>query len=65
MMALVILTKLELVKLLREIAASENCHLTLRAASKIVTWLKEDGASYNIKVGLKTLTEKNRCSQES
>lgn len=52
-MALVILNKLELVRKLREIAANENCHLTLRAASKIVSWLKEDGKSYSIIVGLK------------
>ena len=34
-MSLVIMNKLELIKTLREIASSENCHLTLRAASKI------------------------------
>jgi hypothetical protein len=46
-MNLVIMNKLELVKTLREIATNEDCHLTLRAASKIASWLK-DGTAYNI-----------------
>lgn len=61
-MSLVILNKLELVKMLREIAASENCHLTLRAASAIVNWLKEDGKSYSIIIGLK---DGNKGGKES
>lgn len=44
---LVIMNKLELVRTLRQIAAAENCHLTLRAASKIADWLKE-GTTYDI-----------------
>ena len=43
-MSLVIMNKLELVRTLREIAASEGCHLTLRAASKIAGWLKDETA---------------------
>ena len=46
-MSLVIMNKLELVRTLRQIAFSQNCHLTLRAASKIVDWLK-DGTAYSI-----------------
>lgn len=46
-MSLVIMNKLELVRALRAIAASEDCHLTLRASSKIADWLK-DGTAYNI-----------------
>jgi len=49
---LVIMNKLELVKTLRKIAESEDCHLTLRAASKIVNWLKE-GTAYDITSYLK------------
>lgn len=44
---LVIMNKLELVRTLRKIAANEDCHLTLRAASKIADWLK-DGTAYDI-----------------
>ena len=44
---IVIMTKLELVIVLRKIAASQDCHLTLRAASKIADWLKE-GRAYDI-----------------
>jgi len=43
----IIMTKLELVIVLRKIAALEGCHLTLRAASKIADWLK-DGKAYDI-----------------
>lgn len=46
-MSLVIMNKLELVRTLRQIAESEGCHLTLRAASKMADWLKE-GTAYNI-----------------
>lgn len=49
---LVIMNKLELVKVLRQIAANEGCHLTLRAASKIANWLK-DGTAYDISSYLK------------
>lgn len=51
-MSLVIMNKLELVRTLREIAESQDCHLTLRAASKIADWLKE-GTAYNITTWLK------------
>jgi len=51
-MILVIMNKLELVRVLREIAASQNCHLTLKAASKIADWLK-DGTAYNLQSWLK------------
>lgn len=44
---LIIMNKLELVRTLRQIAAIENCHLTLRAALKIANWLK-DGTAYDI-----------------
>ena len=44
---LVIMNKLELVIVLRKIAATQNCHLTLKAASKIADWLK-DGTAYDI-----------------
>jgi len=44
---LVIMNKLELVRTLRAIASAEDCHLTLRAASKIANWIK-DGTAYNI-----------------
>jgi len=49
---LVIMNKLELVIVLRKIAATQNCHLTIRAASKIADWLK-DGAAYDISSYLK------------
>jgi len=44
---LVVMNKLELVRKLRKIAASENCHLTLKAASKIADWIK-GGTTYDI-----------------
>ena len=44
---LVIMNKLELVRVLRRIAATQNCHLTIKAASKIADWLK-DGTAYDI-----------------
>ena len=44
---LVIMNKLELVMALRKIAATQNCHLTIKAASKIADWLK-DGTAYDI-----------------
>ena len=49
---LVIMNKLEIVMVLRKIAATQNCHLTLKAASKIVDWLK-DGTAYDITSYLK------------
>ena len=55
-MSLIIMNKLELVRTLREIAASEGCHLTLRAASKIASWLK-DGTAYNITTWLEKQEE--------
>ena len=45
-MMLVIMNKLELISVLRTIAATQNCHLTLKAASKIADWIK-DGAAYD------------------
>jgi len=44
---LVIMNKLELVMVLRKIAATQNCHLTIKAASKIADWIK-DGTAYDI-----------------
>ncbi len=44
---LVIMNKLELVMALRKIAARQNCHLTIKAASKIADWIK-DGTAYDI-----------------
>jgi len=41
------MNKLELVKVLRTIAKSADCNLSLRAASKIASWLK-DGTAYDI-----------------
>jgi len=49
---LVIMNKLELVIVLRKIAERENCHLTLKAASKIADWLKDETA-YDITSYLK------------
>jgi len=49
---LVIMNKLELVRTLRQLASTEGCHLTLRAASKIANWLK-DGTAYDITSYLK------------
>jgi len=54
---LVIMNKLELVRTLRQIAAVEECHLTLRAASKIAAWLK-DGTAYDITSYLKKQEER-------
>lgn len=55
-MSIIILNRLELVKILREIAATEGCHLSLRAASKIANWLKEETA-YNITTWLQKVEE--------
>lgn len=49
---LVIMNKLELVMTLRKIAATEDCKLTIRAASKIADWIKE-GTAYDITSYLK------------
>jgi len=49
---LVIMNKLELVIVLRKIAATQNCHLTIKAASKIADWIK-DGTAYDITSYLK------------
>jgi len=49
---LVIMNKLELVMVLRKIAATQNCHLTIKAASKIADWIK-DGTAYDITSYLK------------
>ena len=56
-MSLIIMSKLELVRTLRAIAATEDCHLTLRAAAKIADWLKE-GTAYDITSYLKSKEEK-------
>ena len=53
---LVIMNKLELVRVLRQISANEGCRLTLRAASKIANWLK-DGTAYDITSYLKKQEE--------
>ena len=53
---LVIMNKLELVIVLREIAKSEGCHLTIKAALKIANWLK-DGTAYDINSYLKKQEE--------
>jgi len=49
---LVIMNKLELAKVLRAISATQDCHLTLRAAFKIADWIK-DGTAYDITSYLK------------
>jgi len=49
---LVIMNKLEIVMVLRKIAEKENCHLTIKAASKIADWIK-DGTAYDITSYLK------------
>ena len=49
---LVIMNKLELVMVLRKIAATQNCHLTIKAASKIADWIKS-GTAYDITSYLK------------
>ena len=49
---LIIMTQIELVRVLIKIAKNEDCHLTLRAAIKIANWLK-DGTAYDITSYLK------------
>ena len=49
---IIIMNKLELVMVLRKIAATQNCLLTIKAASKIADWLK-DGTAYDITSYLK------------
>ncbi len=56
------MNKLEVVRALREIAASENCKLTLSAALKIANWLK-DGTAYNITTWLEKHTPNEKVEE--